>query len=68
MAKKTTEQKATLAMEHIRMFTHFKLSVLEAQCGIPSNYLCKQLKGTEIMKDKHYEELYDYLKKTAFAG
>lgn len=68
MAKKTTEQKAKLVMEHIRMFTHFKLSVLEAQCSIPSNYLCKQLKGTEIMKDKHYEALYDYLVKTAFKG
>jgi hypothetical protein len=34
MAKKeiTPQQKAEKVLDHIRLMTHFKLSVLEAQC------------------------------------
>lgn len=64
----TLQEKADYCIKHIRLKKHFKLCILEAQCGIPSNYLSKQLNGANIMQPKHYDALYDYLKKTAFVG
>ena len=70
MSKKeiTPQQKAEKVLEHIRLMTHLKLSVLEAQCSIPQGHLSKQLSGKDFMRSWHYDKLYAYLVKTSFKG